>query len=93
MKAELLKKIDELTSMIYSLEQIDINEKFLYIIELLIQYASQDNSRAQGMKLALESMENAYAKKDYVALGDGLFLLKKQLLLKDNMEKDVSAHG
>lgn len=93
MKAELLKKIDELTSMIYSLEQIDINEKFLYIIELLIQYASQDNSRAQGMKLALESMENAYAKKDYVALGDGLFLLKKQLLLKDNMEKDVPAHG
>lgn len=93
MTAKLVEQIDELAGTIYSLEQKNINEKFISLIELLMEYIGSDQEKAGQMVLVLEIIEESFKKKDYVSMADGLFLLKRLLLMEKENEKDVKHHA
>lgn len=93
MTVKLVEQIDELAGTIYSLEQKNINEKFISLIELLMEYIGSDQEKAGQMVLVLEIIEESFKKKDYVSMADGLFLLKRLLLMEKENEKDVKHHA
>lgn len=93
MTVKLVEQIDELAGTIYSLEQKNINEKFISLIELLMEYIGSDQEKAGQMVLVLEIIEESFKKKDYVSMADGLFLLKRLLLMEKENEKDVKLHA
>ena len=67
-----VKAIDTLVDEIYTLEQKELNEKFIDVLDAMDQFIiwMEDKGYIVNMQKELELMQNAYAKKDYAMLAD-----------------------
>lgn len=81
MQKKVIMAIDELVKEIYTLEQADLNQKFLNMIDSMDEFIQRMGEQGYLVDLTVElnSIQNAFMKKDFVQLSDYLlYQLKPQ---------------